>query len=129
MMAKSFLNCHMNAHYQSIVKLVEIGSWQFSAGHSLTFPRCQSKVWRQVRTRFMGIPWSGGALLQMEENYLAKAASTLIWIHLKMAFSFQKALCLTLAFQASSKSFQKSSSLRWQQGTRHDKSSHIILLV
>lgn len=43
MMAKLVLNCHVNTHYQSIVKLVENGSLQFSAGHFLTFPRCPIK--------------------------------------------------------------------------------------
>lgn len=42
-MAKLVLNCHVNTHYQSIVKLVENGSLQFSAGHFLTFPRCPIK--------------------------------------------------------------------------------------
>lgn len=53
------------------------------------------KVRRQARTCYMGIPWYGAALLQKEKNYLAKAAST--WIYLYLALWFK--MCFALTFQ------------------------------
>jgi len=53
----------MNTHYQSIVKLVENGSLQLSAGHFLTFPRCPVKGLETSQDKVYGNSLYGGALL------------------------------------------------------------------